>query len=191
MCRTIPRIFYSATGWGKGSSVLGVHRISRGRQPRRKGPTTRAEAPFSRKPSAVHFKPRQRPAHRPSPPRVGVGPGFYWPVWRTTAFPIVRCRGGALEWGGCVGRQSDCAGFKINLKPPPAGPQSRANRFSSSALFLLPPHAPRPPPHHACVRLIHENTPANGAARFTNGACQAAHNAKGARGRAATVNQGL
>ena len=110
MCRTMPRIFYSATGWGKGSSVQGGHRISRGRQPRRKGPTTRAEAPFSRKPSAVHFKPRQRPAHRPSPPRVGVGPGFYWPVWRTTAFPIVRCRGGALEWGGCVGRQSGCAG---------------------------------------------------------------------------------
>ena len=90
MCRTIPRIFYSATGWGKGSSVLGVHRISRGRQPRRNGPTTRAEAPFSRKPSAVHFKPRQRPAHRPSPPRVGVGPGFYWPVWRNSIFPTVR-----------------------------------------------------------------------------------------------------
>ena len=187
MCRTIPRIFYSATGWGKGSSVLGVHRISRGRQPRRNGPTTRAEAPFSRKPSAVHFKPRQRPAHRPSPPRVGVGPGFYWPVWRTTLFPIVRCRGGALEWGGCVGRQFDCAGFQINLKPP--GP-TRANRFSSSALFLLPPHAPCPPPQHACDRLIHESTPANGAARFTNGACQAAHNAKGAGGRAATVDPG-
>ena len=152
MCRTIPRIFYSATGWGKGSSVLGVHRISRGRQPRRNGPTTRAEAPFSRKPSAVHFKPRQRPAHRPSPPRVGVGPGFYWPVWRTTAFPIVRCRGGALEWGGCVGRQSGCAGFQINLKP-----LSRPRLTIEGQPILLfrpiPPPAPcSPSPATACMR---------------------------------------
>ena len=89
-----------------------------------------------------------------------------------------------------MGRQFDCAGFQINLKPPGPGSQSRANRFSSSALFLLPPHAPRPPLQHACDRLIHENTPANGAARFTYGACQAAHNAKGAGGRAATVDPG-
>ena len=35
-------------------------------------------------------------------------------------------------------------------------------KLSSSALFLLPPHAPRPPQQHACDRLMHESTPANG-----------------------------
>ena len=86
-----------------------------------------------------------------------------------------------------MGRQFDCAGFQINLKPP--GP-TLTIEVSSSALFLLPPHAPRPPLQHACDRLIHENTPANGAAGLANSTCQPAHDATGLEGRAATVDQG-
>jgi len=151
VCRTIPRIFYSATGWGKGGSVQGGHRISRGRQPRRKGTPTRARSPFSRK---IRWNPTGPKEPHPQGPCPGHGGGptsFRLASLAKFHFPHSEVQGQG------VGVRRLC-GEAVRLRWLPNKSETSRPRLTIEGQPILlfrpiPPPAPcSPSPATACMR---------------------------------------
>ena len=148
---------------GRGGQRPGGARISRGGQQRRNGATSCGSRIPEKLDLPIFPKPRQPPSD-PGCPRRWVGPiQSSTSIWEKSHFPHSEVQGQG------VGVRRLC-GEAVRLRWLPNKSETSRSRLtiegqpklSSSALFLLPPHAPRPPQQHACDRLMHESTPANG-----------------------------